>query len=156
MLWEKIRMGKTPKADKDAAVHELYGLVKGHASKLIYSHDTSRVIECLVATEREGIINNLFNELTPEIVRMSKNVYSKFFVKKMLKNGTKEQRDLIINAFRGHASTLLRIKHAAEVLEYAYNDFANAHQRFNIITEFYGKEFILFRVCTGKSFMQNC
>uniref|UniRef100_A0A8R1I0Z9 PUM-HD domain-containing protein n=1 Tax=Caenorhabditis japonica TaxID=281687 RepID=A0A8R1I0Z9_CAEJA len=145
MLWEKIRMGKTPKADKDAAVHELYGLVKGHASKLIYSHDTSRVIECLVATEREGIINNLFNELTPEIVRMSKNVYSKFFVKKMLKNGTKEQRDLIINAFRGHASTLLRIKHAAEVLEYAYNDFANAHQRFNIITEFYGKEFILFR-----------
>ena len=57
---------------------------------------------------------------------MSKNVYSKFFVKKMLKNGTKEQRDLIINAFRGHAPTLLRIKHAAEVLEYAYNDFANA------------------------------
>lgn len=144
-LWEKIRMGKTPKAEKDTAVHELYGLVKGHAAKLIYAHDTSRVIECLVATEREGIINNLFNELTPEIVRMSKNVYSKFFVKKMLKNGTKEQRDIIINAFRGHAPTLLRIKHAAEVLEYAYNDFANAHQRYNIITEFYGKEFILFR-----------
>ncbi|CAL2033242.1 unnamed protein product [Caenorhabditis brenneri] len=145
LLWEKIRMGKTPKAEKDEAIHELYGLVKGHAAKLIYAHDTSRVIECLVATEREGIINNLFNELTPEIVRMSKNVYSKFFVKKMLKNGTKDQRDLIINAFRGHAPTLLRIKHAAEVLEYAYNDFANAHQRYNIITEFYGKEFILFR-----------
>ncbi|KAF1765207.1 hypothetical protein GCK72_005159 [Caenorhabditis remanei] len=145
VLWEKIRMGKTPKSEKDEAIHELYGLVKGHASKLIYAHDTSRVIECLVATEREGIINNLFNELTPEIVRMSKNVYSKFFVKKMLKNGTKEQRDLIINAFRGHAPTFLRIKHAAEVLEYAYNDFANAHQRYNIITEFYGKEFILFR-----------
>ncbi|UMM16210.1 hypothetical protein L5515_013321 [Caenorhabditis briggsae] len=145
ILWEKIRMGKTPKAEKDEAIHELYGLVKGHAAKLIYSHDTSRVIECLVATEREGIINNLFNELTPEIVRMSKNVYSKFFVKKMLKNGTKEQRDLIITAFRGHAPTLLRIKHAAEVLEYAYNDFANAHQRNDIITEFYGKEFIIFR-----------
>uniref|UniRef100_A0A1I7TS61 PUM-HD domain-containing protein n=1 Tax=Caenorhabditis tropicalis TaxID=1561998 RepID=A0A1I7TS61_9PELO len=63
----------------------------------------------------------------------------------MLKNGSKEQREIIINAFRGHAPTLLRIKHAAEVLEYAYNDFANAHQRYNIITEFYGKEFILFR-----------
>lgn len=88
----------------------------------------------------------MFNELTPEIVRMSKNVYSKFFVKKMLKNGSKEQREIIINAFRGHAPTLLRITHAAEVLEYAYNDFANAHQRFNIISEFYGKEFILFRV----------
>ena len=58
VLWEKIRMGKTPKSEKDEAIHELYGLVKGHASKLIYAHDTSRVIECLVATEREGIINN--------------------------------------------------------------------------------------------------
>ncbi|CAI5441583.1 unnamed protein product [Caenorhabditis angaria] len=144
-LWEKIRSSKTPIAEKDEAVHKLYGLVKGHAAKLIYAHDTSRVIECLVGTEREGIINNLFNELTPEIVRMSKNVYSKFFVKKMLKNGSKEQREIIINAFRGHAPTLLRITHAAEVLEYAYNDFANAHQRFNIISEFYGKEFILFR-----------
>ncbi|CAB3411480.1 unnamed protein product [Caenorhabditis bovis] len=153
-LWEKIRSSKTPTAEKDQAVHELVGLVKGHAAKLIYAHDTSRVIECLVSTEREGIINMLFDELTPEIVRMSKNVYSKFFVKKMLKNGNKHQRETIINAFRGHAPTLLRILHAAEVLEYAYNDFANAHQRFNIISEFYGKEFILFRPDTIKSLSQ--
>lgn len=150
-LWEKIRSSKTPKTEKDESIHKLVGLVKGHAAKLIYAHDTSRVIECLVATEREGIINNLFDELTPELVRMCKNKYSKFFVKKMLKAGSKEQRELIINAFRGHATSLFRISHAAEVLEYAYNDFANAQQRFNIISEFYGKEFVLFRPDQPKS-----
>ena len=51
-----------------------------------------------------------------------------------------------MNAFRGHAVSLLRITHSAEVLETAYNDFANAQQRFDIISEFYGKEFVLFRV----------
>ena len=55
LLWEKVRSGKTPKEAKDEAVSKLVGIVKGKASKLIYAHDTCRVIECLVALQREGI-----------------------------------------------------------------------------------------------------
>ncbi|PIO75515.1 CPL domain protein [Teladorsagia circumcincta] len=77
---------------------------------------------------------------------MTKNKYAHFFVLRMLKYGTKEQRNMIISSFRGHAVSLMRIVYAAEVLEVAYNEYANAQQRFDIISEFYGKEFVLFRL----------
>jgi pumilio family protein 6 len=68
-------------------VHALVGLVKGNAKKLVYAHDTCRVIECLMALDRPGIRTMLFDELTPEIVRMAKSKYARFFVWKMLKYG---------------------------------------------------------------------
>ncbi|VDP05264.1 unnamed protein product [Heligmosomoides polygyrus] len=145
LLWEKIRKKKTPKAERDDCVSKLFGLVKGYAPKLIYTHDISRVFECLLALKRPGITSAIFEELTPELVRMTKNKYAHFFVLRMLKYGTKEQRNTIISSFRGHVVSLMRIVYAAEVLEVAYNDYANAQQRFDIISEFYGKEFVMFR-----------
>uniref|UniRef100_A0A0M3J8S8 Protein penguin (inferred by orthology to a D. melanogaster protein) n=1 Tax=Anisakis simplex TaxID=6269 RepID=A0A0M3J8S8_ANISI len=113
---------------------------------LIYAHDTCRVIECLTSLPKGTIRSLLFDELCPEIVRMSKSKYARFFVTKMLKNGSAAQRNIIINAFRGHCVSLMRIQWAAEVLETAYNDYANAEQRSNIVSEFYGKEYLLFKV----------
>lgn len=42
--------------------------------------------------------------------------------------------------------SLLRVSLAAQVLELAYNDYANAQQRYNIIIEFYGVDFAYFKV----------
>lgn len=53
---------------------------------------------------------------------------------------------MIFDAFRGHCVSLMRITSAAQVLETAYNDYANAQQRFNIIIEFYGVDFSVFKV----------
>ncbi|KAK6737963.1 hypothetical protein RB195_020201 [Necator americanus] len=145
LLWEKIRSKKTTSQERDECVSKLFGLVKGYAAKLIYPHDTCRVFECLLALKRPGITSAIFDELTPEIVRMTKSKYAHFFVLRMLKYGTKDQRNTIIRAFRGHAVSLMRIVFAAEVLECAYNDYANAQQRFDIVSEFYGKEFVIFQ-----------
>ncbi|KAK6015143.1 hypothetical protein OSTOST_19438 [Ostertagia ostertagi] len=106
LLWEKIRSRKTLKQERDEC---------GYAPKLIYTHDISRVFECLLALKRPGITSALFEELTPELVRMTKNKYAHFFVLRMLKYGTKEQRNMIISSFRGHAVSLMRIVYAAEV-----------------------------------------
>uniref|UniRef100_F1KTZ3 Pumilio domain-containing protein 12 n=1 Tax=Ascaris suum TaxID=6253 RepID=F1KTZ3_ASCSU len=144
-LWEKIRSSKCSEEEREAYVHELYGLVRGKAKELIYAHDTCRVIECLTSLPKANIRTMLFDELTPEIVRMTKSKYARFFVIKMLRHGSPAQRNIIINAFRGHCLTLMRISWAAEVLETAYNDYANALQRSNIVCEFYGNEFLLFK-----------
>lgn len=56
------------------------------------------------------------------------------------------QRQIIFDAFRGHCVSLLRLSSAAQVLESAYNDYANAQQRYNIIVEFYGVDFAYFKV----------
>ena len=51
---------------------------------------------------------------------MTKSKYARFFVHKMLKIGSKQQRDIIINAFSGHVVTLMRIVHAAEVRTFLF------------------------------------
>ena len=40
--------------------------------------------------------------------------------------------------FYGHARRLIRHTEAASLLEFAYNDYANAHQREALTREFYG------------------
>ncbi|RCN26625.1 hypothetical protein ANCCAN_27648 [Ancylostoma caninum] len=87
LLWEKIRSKKTSPQERDECVSKLFGLVKGFAAKLIYAHDTCRVFECLLALKRPGITSAIFDELTPEIVRMTKSKYAHFFVLRMLKYG---------------------------------------------------------------------
>ncbi|VDM49254.1 unnamed protein product [Toxocara canis] len=86
-LWEKIRSSKCTEEDRERYVHELYGLVKGKAKELIYAHDTCRVIECLTSLPKGNIRSLLFEELCPEIVRMTKSKYARFFVTKMLRHG---------------------------------------------------------------------
>ncbi len=45
--------------------------------------------------------------------------------------------------FRGHIAKMLRHKHAAEVVELLYNDYATAAQRALILQETYGHKFAL-------------
>ncbi|CAJ0914174.1 unnamed protein product, partial [Mesorhabditis belari] len=150
-LWEQARMGKTPQAKKDELIKDLVGKVKGHAKELIYAHDMSRVFQFLLKLEREGITSMLFDELNAEIIRMSKSMYARHFVRRMLKYGTKLQKQIIIEAFKGHAVSMLANIYSADILESVYNEYADAQQRFNIITEFYGQEFVVFRIDTIKT-----
>ncbi|CAD5210258.1 unnamed protein product [Bursaphelenchus xylophilus] len=144
-IWEKLRSSKTPKAEKEKLTQQLYELVKGKTKDIIHAHDTSRVIQCLLATGNEEVRDKLFEELTPEIVRMAKSPYARFFLVKMLKYGNRQQKIDILNAFRGHCVNLLRNKWSANILETVYNDLATADQRNNIVREFYGNEFVIFK-----------
>lgn len=64
----------------------MFGLIKGKLKGLVYAHDTSRVIENLLTYARAELRKAIFEELTPEIIRMSKSVYAHFLVIKMLRH----------------------------------------------------------------------
>ena len=137
-LWEVARSGKTSDKKKEEAVNELIELVRGKASQLIYAHDTVRVVQCLLALNRADVRTMLFDELHTSTLRMCKSRYAKHFVTKMLKCGTAEQRATIMRAMRGKCVELLRHAYAGDVLELAYNDYANGRQRSEIAFEFFG------------------
>lgn len=67
----------------------------GNIKKLIFAHDTVRVVECLMALGSEVVRAALFAELKDDIIPMAKSKYAYFFVVKMLKYGSKEQRKII-------------------------------------------------------------
>ena len=60
-------------------------------------------------------------------------------------HSTASERGHVISALYGHVRRLVRHSEASEILEIAYNDFANAGQRASLMKEFYGPQFSLFK-----------
>lgn len=83
--------------------------------------------------------------LLDHIVELSKLKYAKFTVKSLLKYCTASERGVVIASLYGHVRRLVRHTEAAEILEIAYNDYANASQRAALVSEFYGPQFSLFK-----------
>uniref|UniRef100_A0AC34GLS1 PUM-HD domain-containing protein n=1 Tax=Panagrolaimus sp. ES5 TaxID=591445 RepID=A0AC34GLS1_9BILA len=129
VYWEKLRSSKTPENVKEECIEKLCSMIKGSAAKLIYAHDTSRIFECLLALKRDDIRDMLFNELQPEIIKMSKSKYARYFVLRMLKYGTAEQRNRVFVAFEGHYPSIYRVSWSSSVLETAYSDYASCAKR---------------------------
>ncbi|KAI6182018.1 PUM-HD domain-containing protein [Aphelenchoides fujianensis] len=144
-IWEKLRSSKTPADTKEELAQKLWEQVRKSAKKLIFAHDTSRIFQCLLTYASPQVRDEMFDELLPELIRMCRSNYAHFFVVKMLKHKEKRYREVILQAIRGHCVALFRSKLAAKILEYVYNDVATAAQRFDIVSEFYGKEYSLFK-----------
>ena len=58
---------------------------------------------------------------------------------------TASERGILISSLYSHVRRLVRHTEAAEILEIAYNDYANASQRAALVSEFYGPQFSLFK-----------
>ncbi|KAK2721895.1 hypothetical protein QYM36_004017, partial [Artemia franciscana] len=144
-VWEELRRDDTPEAKKAALCSNLYSTLRGNFNELIFAHDTVRVVECIVASAPLPIKQAVFDELKNNLMLIVKSKYAHFYILKVLRYGTKEQRQNVIQMFRGHVVSLLRHKIGSKVLETAYNDWANALERAEICQEFYGPEFKIFK-----------
>ncbi|XP_070558670.1 pumilio homolog 3-like isoform X2 [Ptychodera flava] len=144
-IWETVRRHNCSEETRRKVMAELYSLVKGKAKELVFAHDTVRVLQCCIQYGSAEQRSNLFEELKDDLIDISKNKYSKFCALKMLRYGTRDQKDHIIKSFYGKVAKLIKHKEASEVLESAYNNYANAKQRASLLEEFYGAEYSLFK-----------
>ena len=64
----------------------------------MFAHDTARVIECLFGTAPVDIKQSLFEELKKETIELAKSQYAHFYLLKVLRHGTKDNRNHIMNA----------------------------------------------------------
>ncbi|KAG7177733.1 pumilio homolog 3-like [Homarus americanus] len=143
-IWEELRQSKCLPERRVELCKQLMAMVSGNVKSLIFAHDTVRVIETLLAVGDEKCRTVLFEELKESLIELSKNKYSRFFVLKFLRYGTRAEKDHIINSLKGKVVTLMKNKIASDVVELAYNDYANAKQRSLMIQEFFGPQFRLF------------
>lgn len=150
-LWEQLRRFDLTVKQRQELSSELHSLVKGKAKELVFAHDTSRVIQCMLKFCSQEEKNALFEELKDDIVAMTKSKYAKFFVRKLLKYGTKTQRNYVFRKLYGSIRKLIKHAEAAEIIECAYNDYANAVQRNSMAEEFYGPSFSLFKTSEQRS-----
>jgi pumilio family protein 6 len=86
-------------------------------------------------------------DLLEDVLVLTKDHYAHFVVLKMLKYGTKPQRETIIKQFYGQVRVLAVHKEASTVLETAYCDYCSKQQKNLLVQEFYGMEYAKFKVC---------
>jgi hypothetical protein len=114
-------------------------------TQIIFKHDASRIIQCCLKYGDQEQKNAIAEELKNDIVAISKSQYGKFIVSKILRF-CKEYRTIVITSFYGQVRKLIRHKDASAVIEECYIQFCNAAQRNALLQEFYGAEFMLFKV----------
>ncbi|KAF9914975.1 pumilio domain member 6 [Lobosporangium transversale] len=149
-LWEKLRLKELPKAERQAVMKDMMALITGKVQELIFKHDMSRIIQSCLKHGNEAQRNVIAGELVGHYLTLSKSMYGRFIVIKIL-NYCQKYREAIIKEFYGKVRQLIKHKEASSIIEDAYSIYANSAQRAALIQEFYGPEYRLFKTGDKKT-----
>ncbi|ODV64913.1 Puf family RNA-binding protein [Hyphopichia burtonii NRRL Y-1933] len=146
-LWEKLRVKKPapPKVVRDKLSNEIWELAKDVILDLVMKHDASRVVQTLVkfsSREKREIITK---ELKGNFYQLATSSYGKYLLVKLLHYGSKESRALIVDELHGKLRKLMRHKEGAYVVEDLYVLYSSAEQKHQMIREFWGAEYAVFK-----------
>ncbi|TPX51872.1 hypothetical protein SeMB42_g00503 [Synchytrium endobioticum] len=149
-LWEQLRPRDMKPSKRAEVMKELMNAVQGHIQDLIFKHDLSRVVQSMLKHGSSAQRDAIAAELKGTFVDLSKNQYSRFLVARVLDYCPK-YRDTVMKEFHGQVRKLMRQKSASLIIEEAYTRYANATQRSQLIEEFYGPQYALFKGTGGSS-----
>ncbi|CUM62679.1 uncharacterized protein PRCAT00000233001 [Priceomyces carsonii] len=146
-LWEKLRVTKPPlpKVVRNKLCDEIWELSKDVILDLVLKHDASRVVQTLVkysSKERREII---VKSLKGNYYQLATSSYGKYLLIKLLHYGSKDSRSLIINELHGKLRKLMRHREGAYVVEDLYVLYATGSQKKQMLREFWGAEYAVFR-----------
>ncbi|KAJ1963446.1 Pumilio y domain member 6 [Dipsacomyces acuminosporus] len=149
-LWEQLRPKDLDEQIRKTKMKEMMDLITGRIKDITFKHDMSRIIQTCIKYGNDEQRDVIAQELMGSYLELSKSLYGRFILMRMLKHCPK-YRSEIIKAFYGNVRKLVRHKEASVVIEECYAVYANATQRWNLVAEFYGNEFALFKEDGPKS-----
>ncbi|RCI03556.1 pumilio domain member 6, partial [Rhizopus stolonifer] len=142
-IWEQLRRGDISRDEQKQYMDKIMSIIGGKVQDVIFKHDASRIIQTCLKKGNAEQRNQIAEELKGKYVELAKSMYGKFIVMKAIEYCHK-QRDSILSEFRKQVRKLIRHKEASTVIETFYSQFANAAQRNELLSEFYGPEMTLF------------
>ncbi|RUS17606.1 armadillo-type protein, partial [Endogone sp. FLAS-F59071] len=142
-IWEQLRQNKLKAEEKQKLMMQMMGLIRGRVQDVIFKHDASRMIQACLKQGNSEQRNVIAEELKGKYLELSKSMYGKFLVMKVLEYCPK-YRNTVLKELHTKITRLIRHKEASHVVEAFFTQFANAAQRLTLISEFYGPEFTLF------------
>jgi pumilio family protein 6 len=146
-LWEKLRRkSHVPKDERQSLVDELYSIITGRVKEFVLKHDAVRAVQTAIkystATQRKQIAK----ELAGVYAQLAESRYAKFLIGKLLVQTDDEIRGLIIPEFYGKVRRLINHSEASWILDDIYRGAATKAQKATLLREWYGPEFVLFRL----------
>ncbi|KAI0124674.1 armadillo-type protein [Xylariales sp. AK1849] len=145
-LWEKLRRkSHVPKEERDKLVDELFTIVTGRVKEFALKHDTVRVVQTAIKYSNVERRKMIAKELKGTYAQLAESKYAKFLIGKLLVEGDKEIRDLVIPEFYGKVRKLINHPEASWILDDVYRGVATPEQKAIMLKEWYGPEFAIFR-----------
>ncbi|KAG0005774.1 pumilio domain member 6, partial [Modicella reniformis] len=99
-LWEKLRLKELPKAERQEVMKQMMTLIKDKVQEIIFKHDMSRIIQSCLKHGNEAQRNVIAGELVGQYLTLSKSMYGRFIVVKIL-HYCQKYREAIIREFYG-------------------------------------------------------
>uniref|UniRef100_A0A060T4W7 ARAD1B06424p n=1 Tax=Blastobotrys adeninivorans TaxID=409370 RepID=A0A060T4W7_BLAAD len=145
-IWEKLRVkaGVTP-AERKKLVNEIWDQVHDCVKELVLKHDASRVVQTIFKYADKEKRIAITKALKGSYVDLAKSAYGKYLLVKLLHYGSAQVREDVHNELHGNFRKLMKHKEGAYVIEDAYRDYSTAAQKRQMIREFYGSEFAVFK-----------
>lgn len=111
----------------------------------VFKHDSVRVIQTALKYANTEQRKQIARELKGSYVELAQSRYAKFLIGKLIVHGDTEIRDIIIPEFYGHVKRLIRHPEGSWILDDIYRQVATKDQKANLLREWYGPEFAIFR-----------
>lgn len=146
-VWERLRV-KTPplpKQIREKLSNEIWELSKDCISDLVLKHDASRIVQTLVKYSSKDRREQIVDALKGKFYVLATSAYGKYLLVKLLHYGSRSSRQTIINELHGSLRKLMRHREGAYVVEDLFVLYATHEQRQQMIKEFWGSEYAVFR-----------
>ncbi|KAE8374506.1 armadillo-type protein [Aspergillus bertholletiae] len=151
-LWERLRRkSHVPLEERKKLIAELFEIITGRVRDFVFKHDSVRVIQTALKYANIEQRKQIARELKGHYNELAQSRYAKFLIGKLIVHGDAEIRDLIIPEFYGHVKRLVRHPEASWILDDVYRQVATKEQKANLLREWYGAEFSIFRQEKGEA-----
>ncbi|KAL3448739.1 armadillo-type protein [Aspergillus insuetus] len=151
-LWERLRRkSHVPLEERKKLITELFDIITGRVKDFVFKHDSVRVIQTALKYANVEQRKQIARELKGSYVELAQSRYAKFLIGKLIVHGDTEIRDLVIGEFYGKVKRLIRHPEASWILDDIYRTVATQEQQANLLREWYGAEFAIFRDNNAKT-----
>ncbi|KAI1154764.1 armadillo-type protein [Nemania diffusa] len=145
-LWERLRRkSHVPKEERDKLVEELFAITTGRMKDFVLKHDAVRVVQTAIKYSTQERRKMIAKELQGTYALLAESRYAKFLIGKLIVEGDKEVRDLIVPEFYGRVRKMINHPEASWILDDIYRGVASKEQKAILLREWYGPDTFLFR-----------
>lgn len=139
------RKSHVPKEERDKLVEELFAIASGRIKDFVLKHDAVRVVQTAIKYSTPERRKMIARELQGSYALLAESRYAKFLIGKLMVEGDKEVRDLIVPEFYGRVRKMINHPEASWILDDIYRQAASKEQKAILLREWYGPDTFLFR-----------
>ncbi|XP_035891394.1 protein penguin [Anopheles stephensi] len=138
-IYEKLKR-KTAEGKEELVqkLHELLGKENAYA-KIATSHDTARVIQCMIKNASEEIRDQIASSLMPCVVDLATSKYGHHCVTSLFKHGSKHLWARVVDAIIKDVLKMVNHTFSSAIVDSAYNEYATNEQRSFMRQAFYSE-----------------